>query len=566
MGEGKVEEWTPAELKNFLIAIITDSDPPPLIVLIDALDEGNESDVRNMLAFFEGAQDHAYATDTPLRICFSSRHYPHITIRAGLEIVVEDQTGQKTDMMRYIRENLHGDQSPSMDELRQKVQHKSGGIFLWVVLVVPMLNIVFDRGKSLEEASKRLEDIPEELDALFVEILAKSDEDVDDCVSLLQWVVFAMESLTPQQLYLALLYSKAASPVGRPTVPEFGRLAKYLLHCSRGLIEVTKSDPPQVQFIHETIRSFLLSGRGLVKVQPQLRIGFEGSSHDKLKEACLQCILNESPKQVLRPYLEPSQDQKQDAAYHIAVPPRLLRYAACHILQHADIAQRCGRSQLEFVAEIDEDRHFASAKLMHSHLYYLRNETSATTPLQAAAEHNLIDLVRCFIHRRNDIDGVSGDDSCALYLALCKGHLQMVQLLLDRGRNTDTTGSVSDAFGGAVPAKQMDIAQLLLERGVDVEAGSKHWDSALQYASDMGNLPVVKLLLDRGVGIRRSAFLHDALQKASSSGHIEVVQLLLNKGADVNYSNGVWGTSTLQAASRHGHQQVVELLLKHGAK
>lgn len=281
--EEKVEEWTAAELKDFFVAIITEPETPSISIFIDALDEGAEDDVRDMIAFFETMQYRAYSGDMPLRICLSSRHYPHITIRAGLEIVIEQQSGHDTDIVNYIRLNLHGDQSPSMDQLRRKVQRKSAGVFLWVVLVVPMLNTAFDRGKSLEDASKRLEDIPEELDALLFDILAKSKEDIDQCISLLQWVTFAMEPLAPVTLYMAVQYSGIPSPVEQVKIPDDDCIKKYLLYCSRGLVEVTESDPPNVQFIHETIRGFLLGKRGLVSMEPRLEASLEGTSHDKLK-------------------------------------------------------------------------------------------------------------------------------------------------------------------------------------------------------------------------------------------------------------------------------------------
>lgn len=34
-------------------------------------------------------------------------------------------------------------------------------------------------------------------------------------------------------------------------------MRRYLLNCSRDLVELTRAEPPVIQFIHETVRDFL---------------------------------------------------------------------------------------------------------------------------------------------------------------------------------------------------------------------------------------------------------------------------------------------------------------------
>lgn len=46
---GKVEEWRQVELQNFFIEITTEAQLQPLVVFIDALDEGHDDDVRSMV-------------------------------------------------------------------------------------------------------------------------------------------------------------------------------------------------------------------------------------------------------------------------------------------------------------------------------------------------------------------------------------------------------------------------------------------------------------------------------------------------------------------------------------
>ena len=159
--EGFVDNWTPTELQGFLTDIVESLGDCPLSVFIDALDEGDENDVRQLIAFLEELSLRAVTCGTLLRICLSSRHYPHISIRKGLSLIIEHQNGQRDDISRYVRLRLIGDEGHRMEELRDKVCQKSSRVFLWVVLVIPMLNKLYDRGQ-VAAMETRLKEIPGE--------------------------------------------------------------------------------------------------------------------------------------------------------------------------------------------------------------------------------------------------------------------------------------------------------------------------------------------------------------------------------------------------------------------
>lgn len=59
-------------------------------MLIDALDECDEHQIRDMLSFFGRLGRIATTAATQFQVCFSSRHYPHITITHGLSIILQD--------------------------------------------------------------------------------------------------------------------------------------------------------------------------------------------------------------------------------------------------------------------------------------------------------------------------------------------------------------------------------------------------------------------------------------------------------------------------------------------
>lgn len=63
------------------------------VCFIDALDECEEKQVREMIQFLEHIADLAVFNGIRFKVCFLSRHYPHVTIRNGLELLLEGQEG-----------------------------------------------------------------------------------------------------------------------------------------------------------------------------------------------------------------------------------------------------------------------------------------------------------------------------------------------------------------------------------------------------------------------------------------------------------------------------------------
>jgi len=283
-----VEEWESVELQEFLLEVIS-SGISPLNVFIDALDEGSDEDGRQMVAFLQRLQRHAATKQRPLRICLASRHYPHISINREIGLVVETEPQHDRDIELYIEAELRDSQSPEMDDLRRRLLNKSAGIFLWVVLVVPILNSIYDSGKDVDDMQAELDALPDELHNLFDTILKRSAKDFDDCVRALQWILHAERALSPDEFYAALRMSKRQFDSRPSRAPSASQVTRYVTHCSRGLLEVKFW---KVQFIHQSVRDFLLGYGTTVPAKSEstntsIRVFSEDACHTIISQDCL---------------------------------------------------------------------------------------------------------------------------------------------------------------------------------------------------------------------------------------------------------------------------------------
>lgn len=97
----------------------------------------------------------------------------------------------------------------------------------------------------------------------------------------------------------------------------------------------------------------------------------------------------------------------------------------------------------------------------------------------------------------------------------------------------------------------VEVAQVLLEGGANVDRAEADGLTALHVAAWSGNLDVCRLLLDWGakvdtVNIREETPLHSA----ASMGYLSVVKLLVERGADVRLQNVMNATASEMAQSQ----------------
>ncbi|CAF9914936.1 hypothetical protein IMSHALPRED_002285 [Imshaugia aleurites] len=151
-----------------------------------------------------------------------------------------------------------------------------------------------------------------------------------------------------------------------------------------------------------------------------------------------------------------------------------------------------------------------------------------------------------------------------LFYSIQKGDVEEVELLLDKGVDVQANDNVGwPPMVRAAENGQLRIVEVLLERGADPLKGTIGDRLPLHFAAEGGHLLVVRLLLNQPtVDPNKKDYTgQTALFKAANRGHHEVVELLLQqKGVNPDAVSDDGFTPLLQTIFEK-HQKVVKLLL-----
>ncbi|KAI0468830.1 hypothetical protein F4859DRAFT_505795 [Xylaria cf. heliscus] len=588
-------EWNIRILQELFSKAITGLDQQQLICFVDALDECDISHVRGMVKYFEGLGRYALEKKLKLFICFSSRHYPAISIKYGLTLVLEDQPGHNQDLEKYINQELDIIEEEEAHEIKGVIIRKAAGVFLWVVLVVQILNEDYLGGRMFG-LKARLDKIPSELYDLFRNILKKDSNNEADLLLSIQWILYAKRPLEPIEYYYAMA---AGLNPGRDSLARWDpkkvpakTIAQFISSSSKGLAEITKSPYLRVQFIHESVRDFLIKDRGVYELWPNLQKDFRSRSHDRLKECCYAYIKARSfERESLDSGLE--KDYSTTDVYK-SIPFPFLKYATDYVLRHADMAA-IGVSQQDFLKTFDvrtwirlnnllggkeyyEYTLAATIFYILAHQGYVRLIDNAVAVFGAMHPHieavdailrvgnSLIDRNSVFPQLRPDCKTLKINQETPLLLAARVGHEEVVQLLLDQGimpNATDSKGRASLAFDAMFGNRR--VAQMLLDTA-EINWRNKYGKTPFLDTMEYRHSENVKLLLDRGAKDNlRDKYGQTPLVVASQYRYLETIKLLLSRGAEVNSRDEHGWAPLFNAVANCSTEIIVEILLAHGA-
>ncbi|KAI1734699.1 hypothetical protein F4680DRAFT_470717 [Xylaria scruposa] len=280
-GKGYNEDnWEIDVLQSLFSAAIAKLGRRRVTCFVDALDECGESQVRDMVEYFEQLGRSALETEGKLYICFSSRHYPTIFIQNGQTLTLEDQPGHGQDLEKYVRSKLQAGKGKDVESVKTELLRKAAGVFMWIVLVVSILNEEFQRGRIFA-VKRRLRETPAELSELFRDILRRDNKNMADLLLSIQWILYAKRPMKPEEYYYAVVAGLEPTPENLtqwdPKQITADDMSRFVYSSSKGLAEITKSEAPTVQFIHESTKKS--SQKPLLTEQEKCDKKYQGNSH-----------------------------------------------------------------------------------------------------------------------------------------------------------------------------------------------------------------------------------------------------------------------------------------------
>jgi hypothetical protein len=440
------------------------------------------------------------------------------------------------------------------------VQEKAAGVFFWVILVVDILNKEHDNGR-IHRLRQRLHDIPEDLYELFRDILTRDKYNRGELFLCIQWVLFARQPLKPEQLYFAIFSGVESQALSEWDPDEITKavMERFILNSSKGLAAVTQSKIPTVQFIHESVRDFLLKEEGLKEIWSDLGSNFEGESYERLKQCCMsQLTISISTSLGISGSLPPASSKRAVELRQLVNKKfPFLEYATQNVLYHADAAERGSIGQISFLHSFRLTNWIKLHNLWEKH--ETRRYTSTASLLYLLAEHNAAALIK--VHPSNkDCFSVEDERYGAPFIAaLATGSRVAAAAFVEVRSALQPQISLLHEFGKGFAENTNKCAKM----GRNFTFSRKK--GLLSFVVQQEDEGLLAFFITAGYVNVKDESGRNPLVWASERGYEAVVRLLLETGqADIDSKDSNFGQTPLSWAAANGHEAIVKLLLETG--
>ncbi|KAF3805713.1 hypothetical protein GCG54_00005075 [Colletotrichum gloeosporioides] len=555
---------------------------------IDALDECDEQQVMDMVRFFEDLAIQTTEKNVKFRICFSSRHYPYIFVPESIDLVLEHQPGHTEDLATFVDSRLRIRDSALRSQLQPDILQKASGVFLWVSLVVDILNDQYARGGM--DLRKRLKEIPDDLHALFKDMLRRDEHNKESLLLCILWILCAKRPLDPSEfshaLWSGLLMNGQADeePPNLTRADGSSAADRFVIGSSKGLAEVTKARQPRVQFIHESVRDFLLKSGGLRELWPDLGYDWQIQAHERLKECC-SYYLEYNPVQTFK-HNTRRYRATANFLYILAdkgFPNLILRWLEDN--PQTDIFDEKERFRYPLFAALANGNKSSVAALLGistiiqdgvditaglSHIKDLTNFIGRT-PLSWACQEGRRGIASFLLQNGASASGKDPEGRTALSRASESDQDAVIEMLIEYGADVNSTERVGGQF--YVPillASKEATIQRLLEQGADPNTRTMNCSTIIHHMARRGNDTGIRAVISQVKGMIDdvNATNNDGstpLIEATTGGHEAVAKLLIQLGADVNIGRTTVGHTALIEAITYNNLKLVELYIRHDA-
>jgi ankyrin repeat protein len=590
---------------SILYEAAIDHSTPPVVCLLDALDECDENK-RHML--IDTLKDLASRIDSSaivksrLKFIVTSRPYYQIghhfeslvrgvpsvhlagdkeskAISGEISLVIKDQIPKIA---------LDLDLNPETQEyLQQHLLDVEQRTYLWLHLILDVIKKSLGV-RNIRRLNKLITELPGDVENAYSAILDKST-DRKRAMKLLHIVVAATRPLTLKEMAIALSIDAEEKPHSLADLDDLEDEAHFHITVQNlcGLF-VTIVDF-KIYLIHQTAKEFLIRpadpnvpGSGPHDWKYSLT---PSVSHHILAQSCMLYLFFEEfetqPHEIAGLVTwalgsNISNISETDIFKQSVNDHSLLNYAAQNWAMHfkAVGVKEDNHTMVKLALDVCDIR---SNRFWIWFLTYWGKHYPYVMQDPAPRNFNAIFIpayfgyeavVKLLIERGNDADSKDNDARTPLWWAAKNGHQVVVRLLLDKGAKVDAKDNTYSLtpLSWAARGGNDAVVRLLLDKGAEVNAKHSNDHTPLSWAAREGHKAVVQLLLDNGAEVNtKNKYNQTPLSWAAQGGHETVVQLLLDKGAEVNIKNKSNQTPLSQAAEE-GHEAVVRLLLDKGAE
>ena len=611
-------EWHREELQNFFQAAYLGVLPGirRAILFVDALDECDDNDSYNV------ARDLVYyfrdiTAASKLKICLSSRHYPHIKVPDCPQVIVEKFNSD--DVLRFVNTQLSSaDSDNRARKLAEKIAAKADGVFLWVILVVKSLNIDLDNERTDADLEETLNTVPKKLEDLFGSLFAStpSVRELQKAAMIFQWVLLAARPLTMNELRHALTVDRdnlsAATNFenwdqSRDCLPADPKLfLTSLRFYTRGLTETvfrtqspasTPDDrlslddpifdsvhdayfpsPPlpttgtvqgysSVQFIHESVREYFLHGQGFPVLEGWQSHTSIAERHHALAEYCMACIYE---------FQQPPKRRQEYESDWMRRRYPFIEYATQFLFFHTRHADDRGVLPKTVIEQLvaSEGRLWTKWTNLCRVLLLRDVVIDGFAPFHLLCQQQQLLSASFLLKQGVDVNVQDKEGDTALHYSVLEASADAVQFLVENGADIhirNHSGQLPLHYIGRCKADKNVLYRVfrpfLIDRHSIICADSQGY-TPLHEATRLNNLPAVQVLLLHNIPTDLSArdcrgdtTLH---LSAGDGVNPKIITELLDAGADPNAQNKL-GKTPLHVSSSRKRSKTLQYFLRRGA-
>ena len=212
-------------------------------------------------------------------------------------------------------------------------------------------------------------------------------------------------------------------------------------------------------------------------------------------------------------------------------------------------------------------KQFRIARLLIDKGVWFSFNKKGDTPLHIALGENYdreyLEIANLIIQKQNQrYDQNNNSNNC--FNIVNNFGATPLRIALDKFINFKNMATNDESYGAIAEAYLNIINKLIDSQGIDLNATGNI--TPLCFAAELGDIQIVRLLLDKGAKINNGGISNiTPLHIASWKGYIDLARELINAGADINAPDNN-GNTPLHLASQSGNVEMARLLLDNEAQ